>query len=365
VTPASRESQTEPARRDRSDLAACAAMLRAGSRSFFLASRLLPPRVRDGATALYAFCRSADDAVDDGAGDAAAVADLRDRLDRAYAGRPRPNPVDRAFAAAVGRAGIPKAIPDALVEGMAWDVEGRRYATLAEVNAYAARVAGTVGAMMALVMGVRDRDAVARACDLGVAMQLTNIARDVGEDAANGRLYLPRDWLAEDGLDPDAWLAAPRPHPAVRAATLRLLAVADALYQRAERGIDALPAACRPGIRAARHVYAEIGREVERLGDGAFARRAVVAPARKLALVRRAVTASVRAVPQRAEPPLEETRFLVEAVAAHPAPPDAREPASSRWWDVEGRTVWVLHLFERLERRDRQRAPAPVRLRRA
>lgn len=362
MTAAIRERPTAVEPRDRSDLAVCAAMLRAGSRSFFLASRLLPPRVRDGATALYAFCRSADDAVDDGAGDAAAVADLRDRLERAYAGRPRQSPVDRAFAEAVRRAGIPKAVPDALVEGMEWDVEGRRYETLSDVNAYAARVAGTVGAMMALVMGVRDPDAVARACDLGVAMQLTNIARDVGEDAANGRLYLPRAWLAEEGLDPDGWLAAPRPHPAVASATRRLLAVADALYLRSERGIDALPAACRPGIWAARHVYAEIGREAERLGEAAFGRRAVVPPSRKLALVRRAVADSVRQGPRRPEPPLEETRFLVQAVADHPAPRDAEEAASSRWWDVEGRVVWVLHLFERLERRDRGGGPRPVRL---
>ena len=87
--------------------------------------------------------------------------------------------------------------------------EVRRYETLQDLDAYAARVAGSVGAMMTLVMGQRAPEIVARACDLGVAMQLTNIARDVGEDARAGRLYLPLQWLREAGIDPDAWLAKP------------------------------------------------------------------------------------------------------------------------------------------------------------
>ncbi len=98
---------------------------------------------------------------------------------------------------------------DALLEGFAWDAAGRRYDTLDDLLDYAARVAGAVGAMMAVLMGVRDPALLARACDLGVAMQLTNIARDVGEDARAGRLYLPLAWLREAGIDPDAFLADP------------------------------------------------------------------------------------------------------------------------------------------------------------
>ena len=96
---------------------------------------------------------------------------------------------------------MPRILPDALLEGLAWDAMGRRYATLSDLRAYSARVASAVGAMMCVLMRVRDRDALARACDLGVAMQLTNIARDVGEDAREGRLYLPTDWLAGAGVD--------------------------------------------------------------------------------------------------------------------------------------------------------------------
>ncbi|MBV8868968.1 MAG: squalene/phytoene synthase family protein, partial [Acetobacteraceae bacterium] len=160
------------------DLAACRALLRGGSRSFSLASGLLPRRVRDPAVALYAFCRLADDAIDRDKGGAAALARLRERLERAYAGRPMPIPADRALARVVARFAIPFALPHALLEGLAWDAEARRYETLDELTAYAIRVAGAVGEMMALVMGVRAPETLARACDLGVAMQFSNIARD-------------------------------------------------------------------------------------------------------------------------------------------------------------------------------------------
>ena len=113
-------------------------------------------------------------------------------------------------------------MPDALFEGLQWDCEGRRYEDLEALHAYAARVAGAVGVMMALLMGVRDADALARACDLGVAMQLTNIARDVGEDARAGRLYLPLDWLREAGLDPAAFLADACAERGARRALLRV-----------------------------------------------------------------------------------------------------------------------------------------------
>jgi phytoene synthase len=167
-------------------------MIRCGSRSFFMASFLLPPDVREAAYALYAFCRLSDDAVDVEGGRGESVARLRQRLDSVFAGRPEPEPVDRALTDAVIEFGIPRAAMDALLEGLEWDAAGRRYETLSDVYAYAVRVAGSVGAMMAALMGARTPDLVARACDLGVAMQLTNIARDVGEDARAGRLYLPR-----------------------------------------------------------------------------------------------------------------------------------------------------------------------------
>ncbi len=329
------------------DLAACSAMLAGGSRSFRAASLLLPRRVAEPATALYAFCRVADDAVDIAGGGAAAVAALQARLEAICAGRPAPLAPDRAFAAVVARHGIPRALPAALIEGLAWDAAGRRYATLEELDAYAARVAGTVGAMMAILMGVRSTEAIARASDLGTAMQLTNIARDVGEDARAGRIYLPLDWLAEAGIGPQDLLAAPRFTPALGSVVARLLARADVLYQRAEAGIALLPPDCRPGIAAARLIYAEIGRAVERRGGDSVSARAVVPGRRKLVLLARAPLLAWRARPlaQRLAP-LPANRFLTEAVQDLPA---ASLPPP--WWALGTRILRTAELLARLDER--------------
>jgi 15-cis-phytoene synthase len=322
-------------------------LMRGGSKSFFAASLLLPSRVRGPATALYAFCRLADDAIDLGADPLAAMADLRGRLDAIYQGRPRDIAADRALAAVVHRHAIPRALPDALLEGFLWDTQQRRCDTLADVEAYAARVAATVGAMMALVMGVADADALARACDLGVAMQLTNIARDVGEDARAGRLYLPRQWLIEAGIDPEAWLRDPQFSPAIARVVERLLAAADGLYQRAEHGIAALPRDCRPAIRAARLVYAEIGEQLRRDGLDSVNHRVVVSKQRKLALMARAASAVVLSAgrPAAPLPVLPAVRFLVDAAALPAAPVPFNTSRQRR--PVGERLGWVIALHER------------------
>ena len=339
------------------DHAACRAAIRSGSRSFFAASMLLPPRVRRPAYGLYAFCRLSDDAVDEAGGDrAAALARLERRLALAQAGRPENHPADRALAEVLAAHAIPEALPRALLEGLAWDTEGRRYVTLSDLSAYAARVAGAVGAMMSLVMGVREADALARACDLGVAMQFTNIARDVGEDARAGRLYLPLDWLDEAGIDPKHFLADPQASPALRRLVARLLAAADLLYARAEPGIVMLPPGCRPAIRAARLIYAEIGRAVEANAHDSVSRRARVPGARKVALLARAALPTLGAAAPQAGP-LPETAYLVEAVQRHPAPPAV--PGLPPWWDLSGQAVRVLDLIEALEERDAFRRSAP------
>ncbi len=139
-----------------SDLECGRRLLRGGSRSFYAASFLLPRRVRDPATALYAFCRLADDQIDLAEQPQEALSALRQRLDAVYGCRPHPIPADRALADVTRQFAIPRALLDALLEGFAWDAEGRAYSDLSGVYAYSARVAGTVGAMMALLMGVRD-----------------------------------------------------------------------------------------------------------------------------------------------------------------------------------------------------------------
>ncbi|SLN31213.1 15-cis-phytoene synthase [Roseisalinus antarcticus] len=300
------------------DLEHCRNAIRTGSLSFYAASRVLPARVRDPALALYAFCRLADDLVDEGSEKVGAVLSLHERLDLAYAGRPRNAPADRAFAAIVEDFEMPRALPDALLEGLAWDARGDRYATLSQVRDYSARVASAVGAMMCVLMRVRDADALARACDLGVAMQLTNIARDVGEDARAGRLYLPTDWFAEARLDPECFLREPLPLDEVRRMVSRLLSEARRLYIRSEPGIAALPLDARTGIWSARLIYGAIGTEVRRAGCDSVSHRAHTGTLQKAWLMGRAgvrsVTSSV--LPKQAvlhAPPLAETAFLVEA----------------------------------------------------
>jgi 15-cis-phytoene synthase len=333
-----------------SDFAACREMLRGGSRTFFAASLILPSAVSNPAIALYAFCRLADDAVDVDDGRIDAVERLRSRLAQAYSGRPLALPADRAFADVVSHFAIPIALPEALLEGLRWDAEGRHYETLEDLLAYAVRVAGAVGAMMSLLMRCREPAVVARACDLGIAMQLTNIARDVGEDARAGRLYLPLSWMRDAGLDPDAWLTDARYDTRIGEVVARLLAVADTFYRRAIPGIGALPPSCRPGIHAARMIYAEIGREVERQRCDSVTSRAVVPARRKMRLLADALVTSFAvhdAIVDHVEPA---ARFLIEAVAATSPPVAAASRSRSK--SVAERAIWVLDLFERLERRD-------------
>jgi 15-cis-phytoene synthase len=344
----------EPRRASAADYAVCARIIAAGSKSFHAASWLLPARLRGPAFALYAFCRLSDDSVDGPSARADALGRMRRRLDAVFAGQPGEHPVDRALADTVARFAIPRAPFDALIEGFAWDLAGRSYHSIEDLYAYCARVAGSVGAMMAALMGVRTPELVARACDLGVAMQLTNIARDVGEDAANGRLYLPLDWLAHQRLDPKAWLAAPCDHPAIRAATRRLLDYADNFYVRADAGIARLPAPCRPAIRAARLIYAEIGAGVRAQGGDSVTSRAMTTTQRKLQLAVRAFAGHAR--PSQAvlhAPVLAQNGFLVEAVLAAPAPVQRLSP----WAQADKDWGRVFELFSELEWRHRYGPP--------
>jgi len=330
------------------DLAACRALLCSGSRSFFAASLLLPRRVRDPATALYAFCRVADDAIDLGDDPHAALLQLHARLDAAYAGAPADGAIDRAFAATVQHFKIPRALPAALIEGLAWDAAGRRYENFPALLDYAARVAGAVGVMMALVMGVKDAAALARAADLGVAMQLTNIARDVGEDAAAGRLFLPLDWLAQAGIAPEDFLAAPEFNPAVAGVIQRLLLEAASLYARAAPGIARLPLGCRPGIAAAAKIYAAIGAQVAAVGHDSITRRARVSGRRKIALACAATAGMFGGDPGHI-PALPANLFLLLAAEASLPPP---EPNAF---------IKLMNMFERLERAQRDAAAAARR----
>jgi phytoene synthase len=338
----------DQARQYAADLADCRNRLRVGSRSFHAAAFLLPKSFCEPASALYAFCRIADDAIDDDPQPGRALAGLYQRLDAVYRDAPHDDPADRALARVVRDFALPKELFEALFEGFAWDAEGRRYETLDDLLDYAARVAGTVGAMMAMLMGVRDPNRLARACDLGAAMQLSNIARDVGEDARAGRVYLPLAWLGEAGISADELLEAPAPSDALAGVIQRLLCEAEALYRRADSGIARLPIRCRPAIYAARALYAEIGREVERQACDSVSRRAVVSAWRKVGVLARLSDLAVLPIRSLREPALASTAFLVQAAAAAPTPEPLELPATDR------PVLFMLDMIEELNRRDRE-----------
>jgi phytoene synthase len=255
------------------------------SKSFAFAGRLLPAWCRDDAAALYAWCRRCDDAVDvpeDELTRATAVAGLRAELDRIYGDGVESEPVLAGFQDVVRRHEIPRRHAQDLVDGMAMDVGAVRYRTFDQLLLYCYRAAGTVGLMMAQIMGVQDPAALRRAADLGIAMQLTNICRDVAEDAARGRVYLPADLL-------EGCRRLGDPGGEVGRAVAELLRRADDFYASADAALPVLPLRCALGIRAARLIYAEIGRVIARRRFDVRAGRAVVPRRRKVWLAIRAL----------------------------------------------------------------------------
>ena len=368
---ASQTSQTS-----NEDLAlACKAVMRSGSKSFFAASRVLPTRVRADATALYAFCRVADDAIDNATSTeqrGEALIQLQHRLNAIYSGQPMPYAEDILLAPIVKQHHIPQAILSALLEGFAWDARGRRYNTLNELHDYAARVAGTVGVMMAMIMGCKSEAALERACELGAAMQLTNIARDIGEDARARRVYLPIGWFQAEAIDVDHWLDQPVLSPAIQRMTERLLTEADRLYTQAKLGIAALPIDCRAAILSAARVYAEIGSLVRRNNCDSVSQRAVVPFSRKLRLMAHSKWALLP-LPWRTEELwhsdnipecLPAVHFLVQSALEELQMPELRIDAELSSTTDDGfpfpagqnfynRTLWVIDLCERLAQRNR------------
>lgn len=287
------------------EVAPCRASIARNSKSFALASRLLPRAQADEAAVLYAWCRRADDAVDlaTNAEARGSLALLHGELDAIYARRILAEPILRAFQSVVLARGVPRALPEELLAGLAMDCEIAWYPTLDELLRYCFRVAGVVGLMMCPTLEVRDPEALRRAAHLGMAMQLTNICRDVQEDWEMGRLYVPEELLRAEGLrELHLRLGEPFPReavPAMARAVRRLLREADAYYRSGDCGIAALPWRCALSIRTARAVYAAIGRRVERNGCDVTIGRAVVPLHEKLLHVARAALGSIEELPSR------------------------------------------------------------------
>jgi phytoene synthase len=332
------------------DLEECIALMQDGSKTFFAASRLLPQRVRSHAIALYAFCRVADDLVDHAEPGQTPLEALRLRLDAIYAGQPQPHVEDQALAMVVRETRLPRHLLDMLIEGFAWDAQGRVYETLRELHDYGARVAGSVGAMMCWIMGTRDTETLMRACELGVAMQLTNISRDVGEDARMGRVYMPLTLMREQGLDPDLWLDQPASSAAQRRVVAQLLDEADRLYAQAMHGVASLPPDCRAAIYAASTIYAEIGHQLRRNGLDSVSSRTVVSTSRKLVLLFMAWTQAgwIRVARHNPEP-LAAVQGMVQTCVQLESPGTGKGPGYFPNRSMDQRVVWVLELLERRE----------------
>jgi phytoene synthase len=267
--------------------------IRKGSKSFAAAAALFDAETRADAEMLYAWCRHCDDVIDGqelGHGMVAPEqATAHDRLTGLYAktraalaGEPTDDLDFGAFQRVALRRQIPERYAIELLDGFAMDVSARRYETLEDTLDYCWHVAGVVGVMMALVMGVAPDDlpTLRRAQDLGLAFQLTNISRDVIEDARNGRIYLPAQWLAEAGV-PEAQITAREHRAAVFSVTRRLLAAAEPYYASALAGLPELPFRSAWAIAAARGVYRQIGVIVLQRGPRAWDSRASAGGAMK------------------------------------------------------------------------------------
>lgn len=270
---------------------ACRDVIMTHSQSFFLSSVLLPPDVRMCAWAIYGFCRTADDAIDEpGTPDylKRQVLELRNRLELIYTGNPA-NIVDDAFAQYVDHYKVPRSLPECLIDGFDTDAQGVDLQSEADLIEYSFRVASTVGLMLTYAMQIGSDLVYHKASDLGIAMQLTNIARDMGADFRVGRFYVPLTWRENVSFrkDNEQWIIADRP---TKLLAQRLVKLSERHYQSARQGIQLLPLNCRIAITASMMVYRAINNAIEQRAYDTITSRAFVSIPKKVFLVGAAAT---------------------------------------------------------------------------
>ena len=282
------------------------ASIKKGSKSFALASRVLPPALRDDASMLYAWCRYCDDVIDGQemghgqiedykTGQGERLEMLREKTARALSGEPMEDPVFAGLARVVKTHEINHRHPFDLLKGFEMDTEDRVYKSVDDILDYAYHVAGVVGVMMANIMGVRDDATLDRASDLGLAFQLTNIARDVIDDAQADRVFVPQDLLSKHGAPNAAQELAQRDNwPSAYKAACEQLDIAEAYYRSAKVGIRELDFRCAWAISAALKVYREIGEVLRSGGPEAWEGRVGAGKGRKLALAIGAAGPAIR-----------------------------------------------------------------------
>jgi phytoene synthase len=266
-----------------------------GSASFRAATRLFDRSLREDVWALYAWCRYCDDQIDGqtlGHGFEALspemkqrrLIQLRQQTADAMAGRPITSAPFAALQAVASRHVLSTHGPDTLLDGFEMDVQPRLYQTMDDLMLYCYRVAGVVGVMMAEIMDRRSPDTLRRAQDLGIAFQLTNIARDIREDAKGGRVYLPVELLERYGIEPSPEGVLKADSNGLFLVANHLLELAESYYASARIGLRALPLRASLATAAARGVYREIGRRIQRQGPDALYSRMVTPRPTKLYL---------------------------------------------------------------------------------
>lgn len=286
------------------------ASIAAGSKSFAAASLLFEKATRERAHLLYAWCRRCDDIADEQehGGELGAASDpqdgaavervqaIRALTHRALAGQPTADMAFDALGMVAAECGLTREMADDVIDGFALDADEWRPRTEADLMRYCFHVAGAVGVMMARVMGVaaEDHDTLDRACDLGLAFQLNNIARDVWEDDAGGRCYLPVEWLVEADITPGQHM---KPHyrPELVAMVRRLVDMAEQHEAAARLGAARLRFRHRWAVLSAANIYGAIGREVRLRGAAAWDHRVHTSKLAKLGHVARAFGQALRA----------------------------------------------------------------------
>lgn len=269
--------------------------IRKGSKSFAAASRLFDRETRERVWLLYAWCRRCDDLADaqDHGGELGDQSQAHDRLAtireltaKAFAGDETGDPAFDAFGLVARETGISPAMADDVIAGFALDADDWRPRSEADMLQYCFHVAGAVGVMMAVVMGVdpKDEDTLDRACDLGLAFQLANIARDIEEDDAAGRCYLPIEWLVEMDIPPGEHMKPPFRHLLVRLVK-RLVRLSRAHERAARIGAGRLTFRQRWAVLSAAGIYGAIATEVQRQGDHAWDHRVHTSRSAKLGFV--------------------------------------------------------------------------------
>lgn len=315
-------------------------MIAEGSKSFAMASKLFDPLTRERVWLLYAWCRRCDDIADgqELGGElspatqeeaARRITAIRLLTERAFEGLPTADPAFDAFGLVARECGITREMAEDVIMGFELDAADWRPRSEADLARYCYHVAGAVGVMMAVVMGVAKDDSwmLDRACDLGLAFQLANIARDVSEDDKADRRYLPIEWMVEEDIEPGMVM-----HPHHRQ---ELADIVARLIRRMERheawarlGAAKLPFRSRWAVLSAARIYGAIGRRVRELGPQAWDHRVVIGKREKLRHVGAALWEAMRNNPDHPGKPPKWDRgtILIDVRMAQPIPPPPMDP---------------------------------------